>query len=482
MQKTEATENPGVSRTSARILLVDDEQAILEVMKMRLELLGYQVTATTDPLEALEIFSDRQDIELLITDQRMENLSGQDLMQKCLEINPYLQTIIFTAYGTIEQAVEAIRAGAFSYVTKPVDHQELEIKIEQALEKRILLRKIHDFEGLLEGQHEFAGIIGKSARMKAVFKQILQVAPTDITVSIFGESGTGKELVAQAIHLYSSRSKGPFVAVNCAAIPETMLEDELFGHVRGAFTSAVTSKNGVFASADKGTLFLDEVGEMAESMQAKLLRVIETGEVKPLGSDRIRKVDVRLIVATKRDLKKMVAQGTFREDLFYRIHVVPLVMPSLRERREDIPVLFGHFLGPALKKMKKQINWIDEDVLEALKRYDWPGNVRELENLVDFLAATCQGEVINKELLANTPLADFSRSSSFVPLKDARFEFTRKYLEDLLRFTKGNISAAAKLAGYYRADLYKLIEKHGLEVEEFRKKGRRISTAELGKL
>jgi len=482
MQKTKAAAKPGVSRSKARILLVDDELNIVEVMKMRLELLGYQVIETTDPTEALDIFSSNQDIELLITDQRMEKMTGQELMKKCLELNPYLQTIIFTAYGTIDQAVDAIRAGAFSYVTKPVDHQELEIKIEQALEKRLLLRKVHDFEGLLEGEHEFAGLIGKSQKMRSVFKQILQVAPTDITVSIFGESGTGKELVAKAIHLHSNRSRGPFVAVNCAAIPETMLEDELFGHIRGAFTSAVTSKNGVFASADKGTLFLDEVGEMAESMQAKLLRVIETGEVKPLGSDRIRKVDVRLIVATKRDLKEMVAAGSFREDLFYRIHVVPLVMPPLRERKEDIPLLFSHFLGPALKKMNKRINWIDEDVLDALKRYHWPGNVRELENLVDFLVATCHGEVIDKDLVSNTPLADFTATSEFLPLKDARFIFTKKYLEDLLRFTRGNISAAAKLAGYYRADLYKLIEKHGLNPDEFRKKGRKISTVELSNL
>ena len=482
MQKTRVTSKPGVSRAKAKILLVDDEKNIVEVMKMRLELLGYQVIETTDPQEALKLFSSKQDIELLITDQRMEKLTGQELMKKCLEINPYLQTIIFTAYGTIDQAVEAIRAGAFSYVTKPVDHQELEIKIEQALEKRTLLRKVHDFEGLLEGQHEFAGLIGKSPRMKAVFKQILQVAPTDITVSILGESGTGKELAARAIHLHSDRSKGPFVAVNCAAIPETMLEDELFGHIRGAFTSAVTSKNGVFASADRGTLFLDEVGEMGEAMQAKLLRVIETGEVKPLGSDRIRKVEVRLIVATKRNLKEMVAKGTFREDLFYRIHVVPLILPPLRERREDIPILFSHFLTPALKKMNKEINWIDEDVVEALKRYNWPGNVRELENLVDFLVATSQCEVIDKDLLSSTPLADFSGRCEFLPLKDARFEFTKKYLDNLLRFTKGNISAAAKHAGYYRADLYKLIEKHGLNPAEFRKKGRKISTADLGRL
>ncbi len=474
--------NKTVSKTKARILLVDDEANILEVMKIRLELLGYEVMATSDPLEALEIFSENPDIEILLTDQRMEKLTGRDLMAKCLDINPYVQTIIFTAYGTIEQAVEAMKAGAFSYVTKPVDHKELEIKLEQALEKRTLLKKVHDFEGLIDGKSEFSGIIGKSTNMKAIFKQILQVAPTDITVSVFGESGTGKELVARAIHLHSGRAKGPFVAVNCAAIPESLLEDELFGHVRGAFTSAVGSKNGVFASADGGTLFLDEVGEMAEAMQAKLLRVLETGEVKPLGSDRVRKVDVRLIVATKQDLKKMVAKGSFREDLFYRIHVVPIHMPPLRERKSDIPLLFAHFLKKAIKKTNKKINWIDEDILQAFKLYNWPGNVRELENMVDFLVAIAQEDLLGAELLSSTPLGEFSSKIPVKPLKDARFEFTRNYLENLLKMTKGNISLAAKHAGYYRADFYKLLERHGLDAESFRKRTRKISTSELSSL
>ncbi|NPA95231.1 MAG: sigma-54-dependent Fis family transcriptional regulator [Thermodesulfobacteria bacterium] len=471
-----------IRKTKARILLVDDEENILEVMKIRLELLGYEVIATQDPEEALEIFSENPDIEILLTDQRMENLSGQELMSKCLEINPYLQTIIFTAFGTIEQAVEAMRAGAFSYVTKPVDHKELEVKLEQALEKTSLLKKVHDFEGLIDGKSEFCGIIGKSPKMKSVFKQILQVAPTDITVAVFGESGTGKELVARAIHMHSGRAKGPFIAVNCAAIPESLLEDELFGHVRGAFTSAVGSKNGVFASADTGTLFLDEVGEMAESMQAKLLRVLETGEVKPLGSDRVRKVDVRLIVATKQDLKKMVAEGKFREDLFYRIHVVPIHMPPLRERKQDIPLLFGHFLKKAMQKTKKLINWVDEDILDAFRMYDWPGNVRELENMVDFLVAIAQEDILSSSLLAATPLAEYTSKIPVVPLKEARYEFTRKYLENLLKITKGNISLAAKHAGYYRADFYKLLERHELEAESFRKKPRKISTSELSNL
>lgn len=463
----------------ATILLVDDEKDITDVMKMRLELLGYKVIESNDPMEALELFKKSSDIDLLLTDQRMDNLSGQELMEKCLEHDPYLQTIIFTAYGTIDQAVDAIKAGAFSYVTKPVDHKELEVKIQQAIEKRNLLKKVHDFESMMEGANKFADLIGKSPKMKAIFRQILQIAPTDITISITGESGTGKELAARAIHLHSKRSQGPFVAINCAAVPESMLEDELFGHVKGAFTSAVGTKNGVFMSAHEGTLFLDEIGEMDESMQVKLLRVLETGEVKPLGSDTVRKVDVRLVVATNKDLKQLVDEGRFRQDLYYRVQVAPIAMPPLRERKEDIPLLLGHFLEKAARKMDKDIKWVEEDVIHAFCRYDWPGNVRELENIVNFLVAISQKEVITADLLASTQLAAMLDASKLPSLKDARFDFTKRYLEDIMRHTRGNVSMAAKHAGYYRADFYKLLQKHGLDPDTFRKKSRKISTREL---
>ncbi len=464
------------------ILLVDDEKDITDVMKMRLDLLGYRVVVCNDPEDALAKFREDETIDLLLTDQRMDKLTGRQLMEKCLEHDPYIQTIIFTAYGTIDQAVDAIKAGAFSYVTKPVDHKELEVKIQQALEKRNLLKKVHDFESMMEGGHQFAGIIGKSPKMKALFRQIVQMAPTDIAISITGESGTGKELAARAVHLHSKRNQGPFVAINCAAVPESMLEDELFGHVKGAFTSAVGTKSGVFQSADGGTLFLDEIGEMDESMQVKLLRVLETGEVKPLGSDTVRKVDIRLIVATNKDLRKLVDDGQFRQDLFYRVQVAPLELPPLRERKEDIPLLLGHFLNQATRKMDKTIRWVESDVVNAFCRYDWPGNVRELKNIVNYLVAICQRDIITSDLLESTQLASFLGISSLPSLKDARFQFTKEYLEQIMSFAKGNVSMAAKHAGYYRADFYKLLQKHHVDPDIYRNKQKRISTQELEKI
>jgi two-component system response regulator GlrR len=459
--------------TRPRILLVDDEESILEVIKMRLEeLLGYAVTAVSDPKDALEVFNAQGDFDLLLSDQRMAGMTGQELMEECLKRDPTLQTIIFTAYGTIEKAVEAMKAGAFSYVTKPVEPEDLAIKIEKALEQRELLKRVARLERVLENQFQFADMIGSSAGMKAVFKQIVQVAPTDTTISIYGESGTGKELVARALHFHSRRAGGAFVAVNCAAIPETLLEDELFGHLRGAYTNAINSKAGFFVQADKGTLFLDEVGEMSEAMQAKLLRVIETGEVKPLGSDRVRQVDVRLIVATKRDLRGMVDQGRFREDLYYRIHVVPMHLPPLKDRPEDIMLLVQHFFQQFGKEMEKDIRRIEGEVIDRFLAYDWPGNVRELENLVEYLVAMATGDTIVAEMLDTTPLAGCGMEAKLRPLKEAKDQFIKKYLEDLFRLTKGNISLAARRAGYYRADFYKLFQKYDLDPKKYRYSGR----------
>ncbi len=465
--------------SKARILIVDDEESILEVMKMRLELLGYEVETKLEPEKALEFIKEGKEIDLLLTDQKMAGMSGQDLMEACLEVDPALQVIIFTAYGTIEQAVEAVKAGAFSYVTKPVDHQDLAHKVEKALEKRALLKRVADLENIVKCQFEFTDMIGNSPQIKAVFKQIVQVAPTDSTITIYGESGTGKELVARAIHFHSRRCKGAFVAVNCAAIPETLLEDELFGHVRGAYTSAATSKDGLFRRADRGTLFLDEVGEMSEAMQAKLLRVIETGEVKPLGSDRIFKVDVRLVVATKRDLRTMVDQGKFREDLYYRIHVVPITLAPLRERPDDILVLMQHFFKKCGEKMGRSINRIEGDVIERFLTYRWPGNVRELQNVVEYLVATSTNDTITDSMLDTTALAQEDSGKRIVPLREAKDEFIKKYLEDLFRRTRGNVSQAAKVAGYYRADFYKLFQKYGINPKAYKIKGKTIEADKI---
>ncbi|MEA1866873.1 MAG: sigma-54 dependent transcriptional regulator [Thermodesulfobacteriota bacterium] len=455
--------------SSKRILLVDDEEDILVTTKKRLKLFGYEdVITASDPIDALKIFKDQEGtIDLLLSDQRMNNMSGQELMEKCRKIDPDLQTIIFTAYGTIENAVEAVKAGAFSYVEKPINHEDLALKIKGALEKRELLKKVADLERIVVDQFQFADMIGTSPQIKAVFRQIVQVAPIESTITIYGESGTGKELVANAIHFHSQRNKESFVAVNCAAIPETLLEDEFFGHVKGAYTGAVSNKIGFFRQAHKGTLFLDEVGEMSEAMQAKLLRVIETGEIKPLGNDNVHKVDVRLIVATQRDLGKLVKEGRFREDLYYRVHVVPITIPPLRERREDILLLMQHFFKKYETKMGKDIKKIEGDVIDGFRTYTWPGNVRELKNVVEYLVAICTGNTITSAMFANTSLAGSFLSLKKVPLREAKDEFIKKYLEDLFRITKGNVSRAAKSAGYYRADFYKLFQKYGMNPKNY---------------
>ncbi len=459
-----------MSTQKSRILVVDDAVDILEVIKMRLELLGYHVDAVSDPLVALKMFLDGERYDLLLTDQKMDGLTGTELMEKCLEIDSTLQTIIFTAFGTIEQAVEAVQKGAYSYVSKPIDHNDLAVKIAQAIEKRALLNRMCYLENVIGNQFRFVDMIGNSPAMKKVFAQIAQIAATESTVSIYGESGTGKELAARAIHLHSSRTEGPFVAINCAAIPETLLEDELFGHIKGSFTGASGSKDGMFRTADKGTLFLDEVGEMSEAMQAKLLRVIETGEIKPIGSDRITKVDVRLIVATKRNLKELVEKEKFREDLFYRIHVIPVHLPPLRDRKEDIIPLLQHFLKKYSGRAGRKIARMEQSVVDRMMAYSWPGNVRELENMVEYMVAMCKSDVITEALLPAPTLQPASSDAGppLQQLREARDEFVKEYLIKLFKHTRGNVSQAAQIAGYYRADFYKLFQKFDIDPKAFK--------------
>jgi len=456
--------------SNTRILLVDDDPNILDVIRMRLELGGYEVVTSSDPRDAFEIFRRHMDFPVLLTDQMMDGMRGVELMERCRDLDSTVQTIIFTAFGTIGDAVDAIKAGAYAYVTKPVDEQDLLVKIENAIEKRNLLVKVARLERLVEKSLYFEEMIAASPSMKAVVKQILQVAPTDATITVLGESGTGKELVARAVHRHSLRSKGPFIAVNCAALPENLIESEFFGYVKGAFTGAVSSKDGVFAMAHKGTLFLDEIGEMSEAMQAKLLRVIETREVKPLGAMRERAVDVRLIVATNRDLRSMVAEKRFREDLFYRIHVVPIYLPPLRDRREDLAQLVYHFFSHFAEVMGKKVLSIEQKVIDAFYSYEWPGNVRELKNIVEYMATMAVSSTITGDLLENTPLARLMPMTEHLSLKEAKGIFVKKYLQDLFSRVKGNVSLAARLAGYSRPEFYKLMEKHGIDPERYRKR------------
>jgi len=377
--------------------------------------------------------------------------------------------------------VEAMRRGAYSYLTKPFEPGDLLLQIERALENRKLNSEIKRLKGLLHEQFDFANIIARSAKMRSVLDVVMRIARLDSTVHIQGESGTGKELIAKAIHLASDRKDKPFIALNCAALPETLLESELFGHEKGAFTGAVKSTRGLFTQAHGGTLFLDEIGDMPLSTQSKLLRVLQERQFYPVGSEIPIEVDVRVIAATNKDLEELVKKGTFRDDLFYRIHVIPIYLPPLRDHKEDIVPLVEHFLKKCSQQMKKDVKGITPEALRKLMLHDWPGNVRELENTIEYSVAMTQKEFVTEEYIlqgkisfsdgAQAGINDKQTASddALRPLKDARDAFERDYLVQVLSMTDGNVSQAAKLAGKYRADFYDLLKKHELKADDFKK-------------
>jgi two-component system response regulator GlrR len=382
-------------------------------------------------------------------------------------ILPDMPVIILTAYGSIESAVEAMKRGAYSYLTKPFEPQDLLLQIDRALENRRLNVEIQRLKDLLEERYDFANIVARSEKMKKVLEMVSQIAKTESTVYIQGESGTGKELVSKAIHLASERKNRPFVAINCAALPEALLESQLFGHEKGAFTGAIRSTKGLFTQAHGGTLFLDEIGDMPLSLQAKLLRALQERQFYPIGSEKAVEVDVRVIVATQKDLESHVKQGLFREDLFYRIHVIPIELPPLRERKEDIPPLVEHFLSKFSQKMKKEVKGFMPQAMQKLMLYEWPGNVRELEHTVEYAVAMTHQDVITEDLVLQTK--GVVSQEPLKPLKEARDAYEKGYLIRLLEICEGNVSRAAALAGKYRADFYDLLKKHKLKSEDFRK-------------
>ena len=454
--------------SSKKILVVDDDPNFLKLIRMRLELAGYEVVTALNEDEAIaavkaEIFA------LSIVDLKLVKRDGISLMEEMHSINPYLPIIILTAHGSIESAVEATKKGAFNFLNKPFNPEELLLQIERAMENQRLASEVRRLDGLLQDRYDFKNIIARSEKMQKVLDLVSRVAGTDSTIYISGESGTGKELVAKAIHFANKRRDGPFVAINCAAIPETLLESELFGHEKGAFTDAKRSYGGLFGQSHQGTIFLDEIGDMSLSIQAKLLRVLQEKQFYPIGSGRPVKVDVRVVVATNKDLEAEVKNGSFREDLFYRIHVVPIDLPPLRERKEDIPLLAEHFLREISQKMGKEIKGISAMAMQKLMLYDWPGNVRELENTIENAVAITQHDVISEELIL--PAKDLP-AESLKPLKEAVEDFRRGYLVRLLEFTKGNVSKAAEMAGRYRADFYNLLKKHDLKPEDFKNPGK----------
>lgn len=450
---------------SGRILVIDDDPNLIEVLKLRIESAHYEVTSVLKEEDALEA-ARSGNFDLAIIDLQLEHRDGISLMKELQLLLPDMPVIILTAFGTIESAVDAMRQGAHSYLTKPFDARELLIQIEKVLENRRLTMEIRRLKGLLNEKYDFVNIIARSEKMQSVLEVVSRIAANDSTVCIQGESGTGKELIAKAIHLASPRRDSAFVALNCAAIPESLLESKLFGHEKGAFTGAVQSAKGLFAQAHKGTIFLDEVGDMSPAIQAKVLRVLQERQFYPLGSEKLVEVDVRVIVATNKDLEEEVEKGLFRKDLFYRIHVIPVNLPPLRERKEDIPPLVDHFIKKFNVQMKKKVKGLTSGAMKKLMLHDWPGNVRELENAIEYAMAMTQYDFITEDYVLQTRT---SRTDPLRPFKEARDDFEKSYLISLLKVCHGNVSDAAELAGKYRADFYTLLRKHRLNAVDFRK-------------
>jgi len=449
-----------------KILVVDDDHNLLELARMRLESASYQVSTALTEEQAVEAVK-AEPVDLSIVDLQLVRQDGISLMQELHAINPEMPVIILTAYGTIESAVEAMKKGAYSYLTKPFESRELLFQLEKALENRRLNSEIKRLRGLLEERYGFNNIVAKSEKMRKVLELVSRSAKTGSTIYLHGESGTGKELIAKAVHLSSDRRDQVFVAINCAALPEPLLESELFGHEKGAFTGAIRKTPGLLTQANEGTFFLDEIGDMSLSIQAKLLRVLEERKFYPVGAEKPVAVDIRLIVATNKDLDAEVKKGSFREDLFYRIHVIPIFLPPLRDRGEDIPPLVEHFIEKFNERTKKEIKGLAPQAMQRLMLYEWPGNVRELEHVIEYAVAMTQTDVITEDLILLRTKS--SAEEPWRPLKQAKGAFEKNYLIRLLELSGGNVSQAARLAGKYRADFYDLMRKHGLSVDDYKK-------------
>ena len=382
------------------ILLVDDETKILNALAQALRAEGHEVVATANPREAQRLLAQRM-FDLLVVDNLMPELTGLDLIRELHASNAVErpQIVMMTAHATVESAIEAMKLGAFDYLQKPFEVDELLVVASRALDHQRLRTQHRYLISERDAEFNHYGIVGRSRRMQEVIRTAEVVAQSRSTVLITGETGTGKEMVARAIHYHSAQREMPMIKVNCAAIPETLLESELFGHVRGAFTGATTSKRGKFALADGGTIFLDEIGTMSTTLQAKVLRAIQEREFEPLGSERTQRVDLRVIAATNRDLRQMVSDGRFQEDLYYRLNVIPINIPPLRERREDIPVLVEHFMTKHAQRAGKRIDGIASGVMQTLQSFDWPGNVRELENTMERAVVLSPSSVIGPEVV-----------------------------------------------------------------------------------
>ena len=448
-----------------RILVVDDEATQRELVCGYLKKQGFEVFAAPSAERALEFFR-QEPVELILTDQRMPNLSGLDLLKAAQAINPETNVIMMTAYGNIETAVEAMKAGAADYLTKPLHLEELLQKIQRIRERCRLYEENRELREELKERHRIEGIIGESGQMLEVISLVQRIAPSEATVLIRGESGTGKELIAKAIHYASRRAARSLVRVNCAALPENLLESELFGHEKGAFTGAVAARKGRFELADSGTLFLDEIGDLPLHLQAKLLRVLQEREFERVGSSQTVKVNVRVLSATNRDLEAMIKSGQFREELYYRLNVVTLLLPPLRERRQDLPALMEHFLKHFAAKNSKTIRGFSHEARQALLRYDYPGNVRELENLIERAVVLTRDDVVGRGDLPLTLEESEERTEQETQLTAAVEGLERRMIKYALVRSGGVQTRAAEQLGITERALRYKLKKYGLQGEE----------------
>jgi two-component system response regulator GlrR len=445
-----------MSGENPKVLLVDDDKDLLQLIAMRLTAAGYAVTAVESGEQALASLAVARP-QVVVTDLRMQGMDGLALFDAIYQSSPSLPVVILTAHGTIPEAVAATRRGVFSFLTKPFEPKVLLDTVAEAMRL--------SSPSLGESEDWRVDMITRSSIMEDLLAQARRVAASDASVCIFGASGTGKELLAKAIHRASPRREAPFVAVNCGAIPEGLLESELFGHKKGSFTGAVADRRGLFQAAQGGTLFLDEIGDMPLPLQVKLLRALEERKIRPVGSHESFDVDVRVIAATHRKLEERIASGEFREDLYYRLNVVKLYIPTLAERREDIPLLANHFLTRLAERYRRNRLGFSPEAMQLLVSAPWPGNVRQLLNVIEQAVALASTEVIPESLVRQALDAG---DTALTPLDEARRAFERDYLVRILKITSGNVTKAARLAGRNRTEFYRLLERHSLEPGMFK--------------
>ncbi len=448
--------------SKGKILVVDDEAKMRRVLQMILQKEGYEITTAKDGREALQKV-ERENFDLVLTDMKMPGLSGIDLLKKIRESDEEIPVIMITAYGTVETAVKAMKEGAHDYLLKPFEKDEMKIIVANALKMKTLVRENRYLRGELEKKYKLDNIIGKSPQMQEVYKILRQVANTKTTVLIQGETGTGKTLVARALHFNSSRKEKPFIHVNCAAFPETLLESELFGHVKGAFTDAVANKPGKFELANGGTIFLDEIIELSPMLQVKLLRILQEREFERVGGIKTIKINVRVIAATNRNIKRALKEGLLREDLYYRLNVISIKIPPLREYKEDIPLLVEYFLQKFNGESGKNIKGVSPQAMKMLMNYDWPGNIREVENIIERAVILSSEDVILPQSLPLHLEEEPDEMEIHIPPEGiALGKVEKNLIAEALKITRGNQNKAAKLLGITRNTLRYRVKKFGI--------------------